>query len=257
MRIVPLDELPHPCGYLPDRNATYEAYLVLEASLQEREYLLAAGYRSFGKYYFRPKCIGCHQCVPLRVPVARFTPTKSQRRTWRRCQQIDVSVDTPRYTLEKWEIYQDHLKRFDRKTPSTPEDFAFSFYDTTIPAVEFCYYLNGQLIAVGIVGVTPHALSSVYFTYRLEHAKLSLGTFSVMAEIDYARRHGKTHLYLGYYVRPNHFMSYKARYCPNEILTSHAQWIPFYDEIGNLLEAESPTFVPFPCITSSSEDANA
>ncbi len=246
MRFVPLDEPPHQCGYLPDRNATYESYLVLEATPEEREALLNAGYRSFGKYYFRPKCVGCHQCVPLRIPVDKFVATKSQRRVWRRCQQIDVMIDTPRYTDEKFEIYRDHLQRFKHKSGgSSVEDFAFSFYDSTIPALEFCYYLEGTLVAVGIVNVSPSALSSVYFTYRLAYAKLSLGTFSVMAEIDYARCSGKPYVYLGYYVQHNHFMAYKARYCPNEILTSRGQWIPFYDAMGNLLEAPPHTFVPF------------
>jgi arginyl-tRNA--protein-N-Asp/Glu arginylyltransferase len=250
MRLVPLDERPHQCGYLPDRDATYEAYLVLEASPMEREALLEAGYRSFGKYYFRPKCVGCQQCVPLRVPVAQFAPTKSQRRVWRRCQQVvDVVIDTPRYTQEKWEIYHDHLQRFNRPGQgSSPEDFAFSFYDPTIPALEFCYHVDGQLVAVGIVNVTPHALSSVYFTYRLSYAKLSLGTFSAIAEIEHARRLGKDHVYLGYYVGANHFMAYKARYLPNEILTASGQWISFYDAIGNLLVPAPHTFPPYPCL---------
>ncbi|TXI39308.1 MAG: arginyltransferase [Nitrosomonas sp.] len=241
MRLVPLDAPPHQCAYLPDRDAVYESFLVLEATPQERQALLEAGYRSFGKYYFRPCCIGCHQCIPLRVPVEDFTPNKSQRRAWRRCRDVDVVVDKPRYTKEKWEIYHDHLQRFNREESiSSAEDFAFSFYDTTIPALEFCYYVEGVLAAVGIVNVTPQALSSVYFTYRLDYAKLSLGTYSVMAEIDYARRNSKKYLYLGYYVRDNHFMSYKARFHPNEVLMSGSHWVPFYDTMGNLWSPEPP-----------------
>lgn len=252
MRFIPLDEKPHQCGYLPDRNATYEAYLVLEATPMEREALLEAGYRSFGKYYFRPRCIGCHKCIPLRIPVSQFTPTKSQRRAWRRCQGVDLVVDRPRYTVEKWEIYKEHLHRFNKQeSASSPEDFAFSFYDTTIPALEFCYYVDGVLAAVGIVNVTPNTLSSVYFTYRLDYAKLSLGTYSVLAEIDYARREGKKHLYLGYFVKENHFMSYKGRFHPNEILNSSGQWTQFYDAIGNMWVSEPWQFAPFPFIDTT------
>lgn len=245
MRFVPLAEKPHQCGYLPDRNATYEAFWVLEATVQEREYLLESGYRSFGKYYFRPKCAGCHKCIPLRVPIKHFVPTKSQRRVWRKCQHIDITVGKPNYTEEKWNIYKEHLHRFNKQeSASSPEDFAFSFYDATIPSVEFCYYVDGVLAAVGIVNVTPNALSSVYFTYRLDYSKLSLGTFSVLAEIDYARREGKEHLYLGYYVRENHFMAYKARFLPNEFLTSQGQWMPLYDSLGNLLISDELKFIP-------------
>lgn len=249
MRIASLDESPQQCVYLPDCNAHYESFFVLEATPQERELLLSAGYRSFGKYYFRPRCVGCHQCVPIRLPVAQFRPSKSQRRVWKRCSVVDVVVDKPHFTQEKFEIYKDHLRRFPEiKHEGTPEGFAFSFYDSDTPAVEFCYYIDGTLAAVGIVGVTPHALSSVYFMYRLEYTSFSLGTYSVMAEIDHARRHDLDYLYLGYYIKDNPSMNYKARFYPNEVLQASGRWVTFHDASGHALLQDPPDFIPFPVL---------
>lgn len=254
MRLIPLKEQPHVCAYLPDREAWEESYLLLEASEDERELLMRSGYRSFGKYYFRPKCVGCKRCVPLRVPVDLFTPTKSQRRVFNRCQEINVMIDKPHYTSEKFEIYLDHSKRFpQKKNQDDEENFVLSFYDTTFPSLEFCYYLEGKLIAVGYVNVTKHALSSVYFTYLLEYSKLSLGVYSVLTEISHARQLGKHHLYLGYYVEKNHFMAYKASYFPNEILTETSQWVPFHDRRGSCLIEDSPEFSRFRVINPEEE----
>ena len=53
----------------------------------ELEWMLTRGWRRFGHLYFRPACPACSECVSLRIPVATFAPTKSQRRAWKRCAQ--------------------------------------------------------------------------------------------------------------------------------------------------------------------------
>lgn len=39
------------------------------------------------------------------------------------------------------------------------------------------YWLNGQLIAVGVIDILPSCISSVYFFYDPAYSHLSLGTF--------------------------------------------------------------------------------
>ncbi|MCB1136050.1 MAG: hypothetical protein KDK78_07275, partial [Chlamydiia bacterium] len=231
----------------PDRDACYDHYFVIEASDSERQFLLDLGYRAFGKYYFRPCCTGCHLCVPLRVPIGSFKPSKSQRRVWNRCSNIRVEVGVPQYSNEKYAMYCEHLERFQmNRKPGPPIEFQHSFYDPEFPALEFSYYLGETLIAVGIVHETEIALSSVYFYYRLDHSELSLGTFGVLQEIEYARLTGKRFLYLGYWIRDNRFMRYKAEFRPNEILDSHCEWKPFRTAQGDYLIEPSAKFNPPP-----------
>lgn len=250
MELRVLSSQPFPCGYFDDRLALYEHYLLESVSPEERNSLLACGYRAFGKYTFRPACHGCQACVPLRIPVQAFCLSKAQKRILKRGDSLSISIAPPHYTREKLEIYKDHSRRFPGKESTQgEEEFRLSFYEETVPTLEFCYRLEGKLIAVGIVHETPFALSSVYFTYRQSHSHLRLGTFSTLKEIEHAQHLGKRYLYLGYYIRDNHFMSYKKHFYPSEVLLGAAGWSAFRGPKGEYLKADELAFQPFPVIT--------
>jgi arginine-tRNA-protein transferase len=47
------------------------------------------------------------------------------------------------------------------------------------------YYLDDTLIAVGVVDILPHGLSSVYFFYDPQYRKYSLGVYGALREIEF------------------------------------------------------------------------
>ena len=58
---------------------------------------------------------------------------------------------------------------------------------------------------------------------NLCRAMRSLGVFSVLHEIEWAKRHGIPHYYLGYWVHGAATMQYKANYRPHELL-DRGEW---------------------------------
>lgn len=253
MRYRPLESRQHLCPYLPDRQALFEHYLTFDTSPKEMDMLLTSGYRAFGKYVFRPMCIGCEQCVPIRVPANTFSPNKSLKRILKKCSHIEIRIGEPEYTEEKFELYLEHKRRFGNEEDSSEENFVFSFYDPEVLTLEFCYYIEGRLAAVGIVHPSSNALSSVYFMYRLEYSSLSLGSFSVMKEIEHAQATGRPYLYLGYFVSKNRFMRYKASFYPNEVLKGEEGWTPFRNQKGEYLISDAVTFKRFPLLKQAVE----
>lgn len=208
---------PGPCAYLPELRWRFEYFFAAELDGTELESYLSRGWRKFGLHYFRPRCSGCLACVPLRVRVRDFLPTKSQRRVLRKGTAVSMTMGPLDYDDELFEVYRDHSwNRFGKH--SSPEEFIDSFFVESCPSLISRYRLNGELIAVGFLDRSDQALSSVYFTYRGAFDHLGLGNLSVMREIEYARSQGMEYYYLGYHIAQNRSMAYKNRFHPHETM---------------------------------------
>lgn len=94
------------------------------------------------------------------------------------------------------------------------------------------YWLNGKLVAVGVVDILPRLVSSVYFYYDPDCRFLSLGTYASLREIALTRefyRHSPDlrFYYMGFYIHSCPKMRYKGQYHPSyllcpEVYTWHA-----------------------------------
>src|SRR5262245_16737779 len=96
---------PEPCPYLHDRPSRTDLRLVGGIGAEEYGRHLREGYRRFGMMLFRPACESCRACVPIRVPVERFRPTKSQRRVLRRNRDVRVEIGQPAVDAERLDLY--------------------------------------------------------------------------------------------------------------------------------------------------------
>ncbi|KAK9301252.1 hypothetical protein QLX08_006330 [Tetragonisca angustula] len=85
------------------------------------------------------------------------------------------------------------------------------------------YWLDNELIAVGVIDILPSCVSSVYFFYDPAYSHLSLGTFSSLREIYLTRQLNKVakdlkYYYMGFYIHSCPKMRYKARMKPSKLL---------------------------------------
>lgn len=216
-----------PCPYLPGRSWRSASLEVESLEPLEFQRLLEAGYRRSGTEFYLPWCRGCAECRPLRVPVERFQPGKTQRRTWRRNQDLEVTVAMPGATPERLDLYRRYLAgRFGRADAPGLREFDHFLGRHFEGTIELDYRLEGRLVGFGILDTTPDAASSVYFTYDPDLPERRLGTFSALYEIDWCRRTGRSHLYLGLWVRECRAMTYKSQYRPHEILVPGGGWQP-------------------------------
>ena len=225
--VVSLGE--HPCPYLPGRASESRALLAegMPAGVYHR--FMDAGFRRSGRLVYQPICRGCRACVPIRVPVNTFTPSKSQRRCRRKNQDLVVSAAQPAATDEKYDLYRRYVAgRHGRiADDESRESFEGFLYDSPVDTVEFTYRNGaGRLLGVGLCDVSAESLSTVYFYYEPAESRRGLGTFGALYEIEAAARLGLPYYYLGYWVDGCASMQYKADFRPAEVLGTDGVWRP-------------------------------
>jgi arginine-tRNA-protein transferase len=216
---------PHACPYFAERLATNRVFYSSQMTGEIYHRFMDSTFRRSGNIFYQPVCQDCRKCMPIRIPLARFVPSKSQRRCWRRNQDLTIHCDAPRATDEKFALYSRYLKRHGKDEPEEATSFVDFLYQSPIDTVEFTYRDGtGRLLAVGICDVCPTALSSVYFYFDPADSRRGLGTFGVLKEIEYATQADMAHYYLGYWVEGSRTMDYKANFQPYELLHPDGQW---------------------------------
>ena len=229
--LLPEDE-DHPCPYLPDQLARNEGF-VTSGKVGGEFYhdLMDRGFRRSGAFFYRPVCGSCNACRSVRVPVDSFTPSKSQRRNWRRNADLSVHVGAPGINDEKCRMFQAYLAhQHNRSMGDSYEDLRRFLYTSPTETLEFEYHLDGKLIGFGIGDVCSRSLSTVYFVFDPAHADRGLGTYSLLWEIDYCRRHAIPYHYLGFTIAGCGKMTYKTNFRPCEILGKDFVWRPVEDD---------------------------
>ncbi|XP_058154234.1 arginyl-tRNA--protein transferase 1 isoform X4 [Dasypus novemcinctus] len=94
------------------------------------------------------------------------------------------------------------------------------------------YWLDGKIIAVGVIDILPYCVSSVYLYYDPDYSYLSLGVYSALREIAFTRQlHEKTaqlsYYYMGFYIHSCSKMKYKGQYRPSDLLCPETYvWVP-------------------------------
>jgi len=219
----------HPCSYFPDRTSRTRAFWAptIPANLYHK--FMDAGFRRSGRVIYQPVCPRCRDCVPIRVPVDTFTPDKTQRRIWRKNQDLLVTAAAPpEPSEEKHRLYEKYRKHWHAADDLHDWNSFVSFlYESPAQTLEMTYRdPAGALLGVGICDLCPHSLSSVYFYFDPDHARRSLGTFSALWELDLAKRNNIPHYYLGYWVTGCGTMEYKSNFRPFELLGTDGVWRP-------------------------------
>jgi arginine-tRNA-protein transferase len=219
------------CPYLHDRVARMPMRLpcrrLRPTELDER---LQAGDRRQGIVLYRTACPACHACQPIRLDLERFTPSHGHRRVLRASdRRLTVSVGPPMVDDRRVELYNLHKVGrglCDGQPAIDREGYEDFLVRSCCESLELRYTLGHELVGVAITDRGRHALSAVYCFYDPRHARFSLGTYSILKQVELARGLGLRHLYLGLYIADSAHMAYKGRYLPHERMIE-GRWVHF------------------------------
>lgn len=187
--------------------------------------LLAGGWRHFGPQFFRcsrqfHELRGLQAIEPLRIVLADFSPSRSQRRVLARNRDIEWQIIPARVDEDAQRLFQRHKSRFTANVPASIFDFIAREHSADRPreCLEFRAMLGGRLVAASFLGVGERSASSIYGIFDPEHSRRSLGILTMLREIEWCAATGREHYYSGYSTREPSEYDYKKRFAGIEKL---------------------------------------
>jgi leucyl-tRNA---protein transferase len=220
---------PYPCSYLPARHSRSQVATPSHA-IDGPVYseLVRLGFRRSGSFVYRPHCDHCTACTPVRVPVAQFAPVRAQRRAWAAhkhltAHSLELEFQQDHYAL--YLAYQRGRHPGGGMDHDSHEQYRHFLLHSSVDTELVEFREDGVLRMVSIIDRLHDGLSSVYTFYDSSVPNTSYGTYNILWQIEAAKRHHLTYLYLGYWIDNSPKMSYKMNFRPIEGLVQ-GNWKP-------------------------------
>ena len=229
---------PYACGYLPGKLAQSliaTPHHLVDANIYSG--LIQQGFRRSGKFAYRPHCETCNACVPTRVILDKFAPTRSQKRAFKQHHNLRAHIMPLGFHQQHFALYAS----YQQARHAEPENFNqdTSDFDQNREAEQYRQFLcqsnveslmvefrdaNNALKIVSVVDVVNDGVSAVYTFYDTSESKASLGTYSIMWQTEWTKILGLPYLYLGYWIATSEKMAYKQAFKPQQKLLD-GEWI--------------------------------
>jgi len=221
---------PYACSYLPERAARSQvvtpAHLIDTVVFSE---LAQRGFRRSGLYVYRPRCDTCRACVPVRLPVVAFRPSRSQRRCQARNADLAMRLLPLQFDEEHYRLYRRYqISRHNGGGMDSDdrEQYRNFLLTSRVDSALLEYRLDDVVVMVALVDRLLDGLSAVYTFFEPDLARRSLGVHAVLSEIELVQRLDLAYLYLGYWIGESDKMRYKSAYRPLQAYR-HGAWVDF------------------------------
>ena len=212
------------CSYFNDEKSDIRYRYIHKCTAEDYQNMLEHGWRRFGKMHFVPECKNCTKCISMRIDVKNYKFSRSEKRVFKKNLDTKLYIQAPSLTIDHLKLYDKYHHHMSEKkdwsySPIEPAEYDRSYVQGKDDFTkEFLYVRNNKLVGVALVDMLPNAISSIYCFYDHDFEDLSIGKFSILAQIKIAKELNVPYIYLGYWIKDHFSMGYKESYTPFEIL---------------------------------------
>lgn len=223
-RLVEFSTLDDECPYIKTKAQRVEYKYINNCTKEYANLLTSSGFRRFGNFFSRPICIGCDDCLSIRIDAKNYIFSKSARRIIKKNEDTKIVVQKPTYTQKHVNLYNKFHQFKETKNDWKYNETNFENYYTSFVeghkdfGKEVLFFRDEKLVGVDLIDILHDGISSIYFFYDPDYMHLALGKYSLYRQIDLVKRLNLDWVYLGYYVKECASLKYKGEYKPYQTL---------------------------------------
>ncbi|KAI4144791.1 MAG: hypothetical protein LQ340_006532 [Diploschistes diacapsis] len=159
--------------------------------------------------------------------------------------KLEVNIEQDNFTEEKYALFAHYQEVVHKEPPSRISEGGFRGFlcsgmhqgtfaeggrERKIGSFHQCYRIDGRLVALGVLDLMPHCVSSVYLIYHQDFNRWEFGKLSALREIAMAIEEGYRYYYMGYYIHSCTKMKYKRDFRPTYVLDPESYEWNLFDE---------------------------
>lgn len=226
--VIEFVENDKQCSYYEAERSDIRYKFMQDCSEKDYQNMLEHGWRRFGKMHFVPECGNCTKCISMRIDVKNYKFSKSEKRVITKNSNTKVYIQSPSLSIEHLALYDKYHEKMKMKKNWTysaiePLEYQRSYVQgKSTYAKEILYCIDDKLVGVALCDFLEKSISSIYCFYDHDYEHLSLGKYSILAQIKIAKQMKIPYIYLGYWIKNHLSMGYKVSYSPFEILKNRS-----------------------------------
>lgn len=168
-----------------------------------------------------------HSILNIRLPLKRHTLSKSLRKIKKlNDQQFTFKIQKVQLNEAKEKLYQKHMERFKGFLFESLDQFLFAYGKSSVfNTYEVCVYSNSQLVAYSLFDLGEESMASLLGIYDFNYSKNSLGIYTMLLEIQFAKIKGVDYYYPGYVLDNSSEFDYKLRVGTMQYLNQSGFWV--------------------------------
>lgn len=219
---------PYQCGYIAKNLA--QSLIASPHHLADKDVysqLISQGFRRSGKFTYRPHCEHCNKCIPVRIVLDQFKPTRSQKRARKQHADLTATILPLRFDHAHYALYSqyqaarhataDELKQSEQEDDEEQYKQFLCRSNVESLMIEF-RDMHKQVCIICVVDLVQDGISAVYTFYDPHAKKASYGTHAIMWLSNWAKELKLSYLYLGYWIEESQKMAYKEKFNAQEKL---------------------------------------